>query len=319
MTHEERYFIYQSLKSNKSYSEIATILNRSRSTISREVNRNSIDGYYNYEIAQKQSIIRRKLARKHIRFTPEMKSRVIELLKRYFSPEQIYGRLKLEGIDIVSPEWIYQFIWKDKSTKGDLYSYLRIKNKRYQKRGNINDRRGIITNKTSIDERPEIVDKRETIGHWEADLVVGKGRTGYLVTATERKTNYNVIGYVTHKDTVSVSKELVRILRPYKQSVLSITTDNGKEFANHEYVANKLAIEYYFAHPYSSWERGTNENANGLIRQYFNKDEYLSNENYVKREIVRVENRLNHRPRKKNGYLTPYELYFNINFVATVS
>lgn len=313
ITLEERYYIQKEKGNGIRIPTIAKQLNRNKTTIYRELKRNTGADGYDYREAQKLADTRRKTARKRLVFTAEMRERVDEQIRRDLSPEQVCGRLQLLGKECVSHERLYQHVWQDKKDGGDLYTHLRVKSKRYHKRGNNNDRRGIIRDKVSIEERPDCVNNREEIGHWEADLVVGKGQKGYLVTATERVSNYNVIGYVETKDAESVSKELVRILRPYKEFVLSVTTDNGKEFANHKYVAAVLQASYYFAHPYSSWERGTNENANGLIRQYLPKGELFSDQNYMKRQIVRIETRLNFRPRKKNGYLTPYELFYGIN------
>lgn len=314
LTLEERYYIYVSLKSNLSIPKIAELLNRNKSTIYREIERNSGLKGYRYKQAQRNALVRRQTAKKRIKFTDDVKSEVNSLLRFDLSPDQISARL----LRLISAEHIYQYVWKDKRNGGTLYEHLRRKNRKYHKRGNSNDRRGIIKNKTSIEERPEEIDERLIIGHWEADLVVGKGQSGYLVTITERKSNYNLIGYTKTKDAESVSKEMIRLLKPLKSVVLSITTDNGKEFANHEFVAQELDTKCYFAHAYSSWERGTNENANGLIRQYFPKSEYFDNVNYMKRQIIKATTRLNYRPRKKNGYLTPHELFFNLK-VATIS
>ncbi len=314
ITLEERYYIQKEKGNGISIPAIAKQLNRNKSTIYREIARNTGCDGYNYQEAQELADTRRKTATKRIVFTPDMQERVNEQIRRTLSPEQVCGRLQLLGFECVSHERIYQHVWKDKENGGDLHTYLRTKNRTYHKRGNSNDRRGIIRDKVSIDERPESVNNREDIGHWEADLVVGKGQKGYLVTATERVTNYNVIGYVESKDTESVSKELVRILRPYKDFVCSVTTDNGKEFANHKHVSSKLQADYYFAHPYSSWERGTNENTNVLIRQLLPKNEPFGTQNYMKKQVIRVETILNFRPRKKNGYLTPYELFYGIEY-----
>lgn len=313
ITLEERYYIQKKKENGISIPTIAKQLNRNKTTIYRELGRNTGANGYDYIEAHNLADTRRKTAPKRIIFTSVMQKQVDEQIRRDLSPEQVCGRFQLLGKECVSPERIYQYIWQDKKEGGDLYTHLRIKSKRYHKRGNTNDRRGIIRDKISIEERPEYINNREDIGHWEADLVVGKGQKGYLVTATERVCNYNVIGYVETKDAESVSKELVRILKPYKEFVYSVTTDNGKEFANHRYIAAALDVAYYFAHPYSSWERGTNENANGLIRQYFPKGEPFADQNYMKRQIARVETKLNCRPRKKNGYLTPYELFYGIN------
>jgi len=308
LTLEERYYISISLKNNLSISEIARKIGRHKSTVSREIKRNRGLRGYRYKQAHNKALLRRFTVKRHYKLTSLLKSHIIRYLEYGFSPEQIVGRFKVKKRTCVSVECIYQYIWNDKKQGGNIYSYLRRKNKRYRKRGNLKDSRGVIPNKKSIEERLEIVNNRLRIGDWEIDLVVGKDGSGYLVTATERYTNLNRIGFVKNKECKLVEDEVVRILSKEK-NIFTITSDNGKEFANHENIAKRLGVEYYFANPYSSWERGTNENANGLIRQYFPKKEYFTVSESFMEKIKKTEKRLNNRPRKKIGFYTPNEIY----------
>ena len=317
LTQEERYYIYISIKNKVSFSEIAKKIGRHKSTISREIKRNKGKRGYRYKQAQEKAQNRRSIATKHSKMTPRLKRHIFQYLKYGLSPEQIVGRLKLKKRNSVSIEWIYQYIWKDKKNGGNIYLYLRRKNKKYRKRGNLKDSRGKITNRKSIENRADIVNNRERKGDWEIDLIVGKGGSGYLVTATERYTNLNRIGFVKKKECKIVENEVVRILSNEKE-IFTITSDNGKEFANHEKIAERLKIDYYFANPYSSWERGTNENANGLIREYFSKEEYFTGNKCFITRIKAAEKKLNNRPRKKLNFNTPNEIYFKES-VATVS
>jgi len=225
-----------------------------------------------------------------------------------WSPEQIVGRVAMEQGVSISHEWIYQYIYADQRSGGDLYRYLRCQKVR-RKRYGAYDRRGCIPNQVSIDERPAIVDSKRRFGDWEGDTVIGKGHKGALVTLVERKSLYTVIQSVLRKTASAVRVAVVDGLAPYIDWVHTITYDNGREFADHEGMARDLDARIYFAHPYASWERGLNENTNGLIRQYFPKDRDLTT--VTPTEIEQAMDKLNHRPRKSLGYRTPYEVFFN--------
>jgi IS30 family transposase len=220
-----------------------------------------------------------------------------------------------QGVPI-SHEWIYQYIYADKHSGGDLYRYLRCQKVRRKRYGSY-DRRGCIPNQVSIDDRPAIVDSKRRIGDWEGDTVIGKGHRGALVTLVERKSLYTVIRSVLHKTAEAVRDAVVDGLTPYIDWVHTITYDNGREFAGHEGMASDLETRIYFAHPYASWERGLNENTNGLIRQYFPKDRDLTT--VTKHEIEKAMDKLNHRPRKSLGYRTPYEVFFKTRTSLTVA
>lgn len=303
---DERYQIFAMLAAGFTKKAIADKLGRSPSTICREIKRNSGAKTYNPEKAHGKAVLRAKTKPKHSKLTSKITSKIDEKIRLRWSPEQISGYYKSNGENMVSHETIYQHIWLDKLYGGNLYTYLRRSGKRKKTYGK-RDLRGHIKNRVSIDERPSIVNENIEFGHWEIDLVVGSGHKGFLVTAVERISKNTLIGYSLKKDASSVSKELIAMLKPIKDSVKTITADNGKEFAEHEKVAKALNAGYYFAHPYRSCERGLNENTNGLIRQYFPKGADLRNLN--KKDIRRVARMLNQRPRKTLGYKTPSEMF----------
>ena len=238
--------------------------------------------------------------------TPELVKLIESKISEDWSPEQISGWLRNEHSLMISHERIYQHIWSDKLKCGNLYKHLRRQGKKYQKRSNGKTSRGQIKNRVSIDERPAIVDSKIRVGDWEIDTVIGKGHQGALVTLVERKTLYTLAAQVDSKHAEPVTKAAINLLTPFLGRVHTITADNGKEFAWHEEIAKQLKTKVYFAHPYHSWERGLNENTNGLLRQYFPKGTNLK---YVKqKEVDSVIFKLNNRPRKTLGYKTPAEM-----------
>lgn len=309
LTAEQRYTIQVLLKENYKKKQIALILGKHPSSIGREIKRNADlrNGNYSSNLAQRKSEKRHKEKAKHIRFTSEIKEDVNLYIKEDYSPEQVKGFLDKEGKKSVSIETIYQYIWKDKKMGGDLYEHLRTQGKRYRKRGHKKDKRGIIENRKSIDERPTIVNNRERLGDWEVDLVIGKNHQGALVTINERQTGFTIVTKVASKSKELVSQAIIRELSVYKDYVKTITSDNGKEFADHQIIAQTLETDYYFAHPYHSWERGSNENYNGLLRQYVPKKERL--DIFTEENIKEIQNKLNNRPRKKLNFEKPINVF----------
>mgnify|MGYP001590720868 CR=1 FL=1 len=303
---EQRYTIYGLLKAEKSIREIAKDINVAASTVSREIKRNKGLKGYRPKQAHEKAGKRQKNIPKFTRFTAQLKLVVDRYLNLDLSPEQIQGRLKLKGKKAVSPKTMYEYIVADKIEGGTLYTHLRGKGSKRKKNGS-KEARGQIVDRVSIDERPSIVDENTEFGHWEIDLIVGSHHKGFLVTVVERVTKASLIGYSIKKDSKSIAAELVKILKPYKDCVKTITADNGKEFAEHKKVAKELEAAYYFAHPYSSWQRGLNENTNGLIRQYFPKGTDLRN--VSQKELDFVMKRLNNRPRKTLNFETPEHLF----------
>ena len=308
LTQEQRYQIKAYLKIGCSQAEIAQEVGVHKSTISREIQRNR--GLRGYRPKQAQRLAEgRKRSKAKPRISSQTWDKVRGFLKQKMSPEQIHGWLENNGEEAVTPEWIYQYILKDKQQGGSLYTNLRQKKKRRKRYGS-KDRRGQIPNRVSIDQRPAEVETRERIGDWEADTVVGKRHRMALVTLVDRKTRFTLIKKVERYTAPLVKQAMIDLLSVYGcEKILTITCDNGKEFSQHEAVAEALKTRIYFAHPYSSWERGTNENTNGLIRQFFPKGS--SFETITDEDVAFVMDNLNHRPRKCLGFQTPSMLFLN--------
>jgi IS30 family transposase len=304
---EERHYIEISLKNDVRIEKIAQDLNRTQSTISREIKRNSGQRGYRHKQAHALSQNRHKIKAKCIKLTPDIKQKINTYIGNDWSPEQVVGWLKKEGDVSLHHETIYQYVLKDKRNNGELYKHLRHQNKTYRKRcGNPNTRHG-IKDRVDIDERPEIANNRERVGDWEADTMIGKNHKGALVTLDERKSKLRLALPTMGKMADEVTQAIISLFKPIKGFVKTITFDNGKEFAYHKFIAKELSCDAYFAKPYHSWERGQNENANGLLRQYFPKSMELNK--VTAREVIDAVHKLNSRPRKCLGYKTPYEVF----------
>lgn len=315
LTQQERYQISALKQAGHTQSDIATLLGRHKSTISRELGRNSSGREYHPEQAQHLAL-QRKRAKIRPRFGGAIWTKVELLLQMDWSPQQISGRLKMEEGLHISHEYIYQYIYADKRSGGELYRHLRCQKKRRKRYGSY-DRRGRIPNQVSIEQRPAVVAERGRVGDWEGDTVIGKNHKGALVTLVERKSLYAIIDRVARRTAAAVREAIVSGLTSHKGKIHTLTCDNGKEMAEHEQITKEVGIKVYFAHPYSSWERGVNENTNGLIRQYFPKTRELTD--VTKEEIEQAMERLNHRPRKTLGFRTPYEVFFSTHTPLTVA
>ena len=316
LTLEQRYEIRAYMQAGFINPDIANRLGVHKTTIYRELKRNSGQRGYRPNQAQLKTEVRRKTANKNIRFSESVKYQVEALLRLDLSPEQVSGYLYREHSIKISHERIYQHIWANKHSGGDLHKHLRCSNKKKRKRYGSRDRRGLIPDRLSIDQRPDIVDTKERIGDWEIDTIIGKNHKGALLTAVERKTKFTVVEYVPNRKAHLITKTLIRMLHPYSNRVLTITSDNGKEFAYHKKISQNLLATVYFAHPYHAWERGLNENTNGLIRQYFPKKS--SFEQTKKEFVLHVQNKLNNRPRKALDFKTPIQCFLDIK-VALIS
>lgn len=307
LTQEERYQIYALIKAGNNQKQIAEELTRSPSSISRELKRNKGLKGYRPNQANNFAEQRRKSSFKASKLTEDVTHWINKLLHDGLSPEQVAGRLALEKQVVLHHETIYQYIYRDKARGGKLHKTLTRACKKYKKRYGSYDKRGQIVNRVSIDERPSIVDSKSRIGDWEGDTVIGKGRKNAFVTMVERKTLYTVVHRIESKHAKITADALITCMTPYKDRVITVTLDNGKEFAHHEHVAQALEADVYFAHPYSSWERGINENTNGLLRRFFPKGtDFMA---LSEAEIQAAVDKLNHRPRKTRGYKTPHELF----------
>ena len=270
LTAEQRYTIYAMLQEEYQQNEIAKVIGVSKSTISREIRRNcdKRSGKYNNDLAHRKAQGRKKGKLHAQKLTRKMRKRIRKLLKKGFSPEQITGRERLEGREMVSHETIYRWIWEQKRRGGDLHKYLRRQGRKYAKRGSKNAGRGFIPNRVDIDKRPEEVEKKKRFGDLEIDTIIGKNHKGAILTINDRVTGRVWIRKLQGKEAIPVARVTAWALRKVKRLIHTITADNGKEFAKHEEIAQKLEINFYFCKPYHSWERGANENTNGLIRQY---------------------------------------------------
>ncbi|KAA6320922.1 hypothetical protein EZS27_029365 [termite gut metagenome] len=304
----QRYQIQSLLQVGTSKKKIAELVNTSVSTVYREIVRNKSKRGYTAAYAQEECDLRKERYKGKRRLTPEMERAIKkQLTTDQWSPQQICGRAKIQGLPMVSHERIYQLIRKDKADGGTLWKHTRHKLK-HRKRP-LNGKQISIKNKLSIELRPAVVDKKERCGDWEIDTIIGKEGKGAILTLTERKTGFLLMEkLVSGKQAVPLSKVAVRLLYPYKETVHTITSDNGSEFAEHEFIAKKLKANFYFAHPYSSWERGLNEYTNGLIRQYIRKgtDFNLYTDEFIKQ----VQNKINRRPREKLCFQTPSKIFY---------
>lgn len=304
LTQVERSQMSILLQEEYSVSEIANILKRNKSTLYREIKRNTGRKGYRPKQANEKSIARRMSASKHKRLTPAISRKIIRKIKTEWSPEQISNHINYA----VSHETIYQMIRDDRKNNGVLYTFLRQGNrKRRKKYGTGKTARGILKNRVSIDERPSIVDQNIEIGHWEGDTIIGKNHKGVILSLVERKSKLTKICIMPDRKSERVSNMIQKLLKNEKHLIKTLTLDNGKEFACHEIFSKELNTDVYFAHPYSSWERGLNENTNGLIRQYFPND--YDFRKITKKDIAIVERKLNTRPRKTLDFKTPQEIY----------
>ena len=313
LTREQRYQIYALKKAGHNHTEIAAIIGVHKSTVGREFARNS--GRRGYRPKQADQLAQaRKLQRVRWRITCEQWKQVEQLLRQQWSPEQIAGRFRLEGQPMLSHERIYQYVYADKARGGTLYLNLRCQKQRRKRYGSYS-RRGQIANRVLIDQRPQVVERKARLGDWEADTIIGRNHKAAIVSLVERKSKLTRLKMVARKRAELVADAMTTQLQPLV--VRTITSDNGREFAHHQQIAQNLKADYYFAHPYHSWERGLNENTNGLVRQYFPKKSEFSK--ITDGQVKKVEERLNNRPRKTLGYRTPNEVFFKLPLVALTS
>jgi IS30 family transposase len=313
LTQDQRYQIYAFLKAGFSHSHIARELEVDKSTICRELQRNR--GQRGYRPKQAHELARSRCQAKEnaTRITAQTWQQVEAGLQQDWSPEQISGRLKAQGEPAPSHERIYQHIYANKQQGGDLHTHLRCQKKRRKRYGKY-DRRGQLPNRKSIDQRPAVVADKTRLGDWEADTIIGKNHQQAIVSLVERRSKLTVLAKVERNTEAAVKQVMIASLKPLAAYVHTITSDNGREFAGHAEIAEALCAEFYFAHPYHSWERGLNENTNGLVRQYFPKGSDFSA--ITDEQVQAVAKRLNERPRKTLGFQTPNHVFFNSSPVA---
>jgi transposase, IS30 family len=308
ITSQQRYQLEVLLRTGTPVKKIAELLDTHRSSIYREIKRNKSKRLYvaqkAHEIAQERK--ERFSRRRKLTYMVEKFVRK-KIIEEQWSPKQIIGYAKANNILCVSHERIYQLIRNDKKDGGNLWKYTRHKLK--HRRRPVTGKQVTVKNKTSIDDRPSVVDTRERCGDWEIDTIIGGDQKGAILTITERKTGFLLMEKLKQgKQAKHLAKVAVRLLLAYKKNVHTITSDNGTEFAEHQIIARKLNANFYFAHPYSSWERGLNENTNGLIRQYIPKG---SNFDLYDDEFIRiVQNKINRRPREKLKFKYPSQVFY---------
>lgn len=311
LTREQRYTIASLKSQGDSSVKIARILGCHRSTVDRELKRNATpSGTYAFIKAHKQASQRsRNASCRRSRIAPKTRQFICEkLVSEQWSPEQISHKLADFQLPPVSHETIYRMILRDQKQGGDLHTHLRHRLKTYKRRTLVNDKRGQIKNRVCITQRPAIVTEKTRPGDWEMDLIVGRPGGSVLVTMVERRSRQTFIAKAHDKSAQAVSQAILESLAGVRARVLTLTYDNGKEFARHAVVDRILECQSYFAHPYSSWERGLNENTNGLIRQYFPKKS--SFDDLSEEQIRAVQNKLNSRPRKCLDWATPNNIFY---------
>jgi IS30 family transposase len=312
LTREERYFISTRLRSGASMRAIALEMGRSASTISREVARNATryDGAYRPSKAQQYSQARRRRCRRWTLFSGDDWCLVHSFLSKKWSPEQIAGRLRRRGELQISYRTIYRHILRDKLLGGTLWKYTRIISKFARKRYRSIDHRGVKPGKRHISERPKEVEGRKRIGHWEGDTVIGADKHHCLFTLVERKTGFAVVKKLSSRSMAETNEAAMVAISEHRRHVKTITFDNGTEFHDYQVLEQVHPVKCYFATPYHSWERGSNENFNGLLRQYFPKGMCLSK--VTQAECDEVARQLNMRPRKRLGFNTPHSEYYRV-------
>lgn len=319
ITLEQRYEISSLYKLGKSQVYIAYSIGVDKSTISRELKRNADkrSGDYRAKLAERKCRERHANKPKKVHLSEDIKELIESLIKEDYSPEQVVGYCKKNGLECVSAERIYLHIWKDKKNKGILYKHLRRKGRRYKKRGAINNGRGQIPDRVSIDKRPPEVDNKIEFGDLEADTIVGKDHKGAIVTLNDRASGMLKMKKTKTREAKEIRIAINQMLEEWVPYINTITADNGKEFAEHKKIAENCQIDFYFANPYSPWERGANENLNGLIRQYFPKKTDFST--ITDQEVERIERKLNKRPRKRLKFETPLEVMDKLLFKTEVA
>lgn len=312
LTRDERCQIYALKKRGFSQKEIAADLGVSQGTISRELARNQGKRGYRFQQATEISARRRSAtSRVATVMTPALIARAESMLVgSQWSPEQIAAALLQEHGTKVSHESLYLHIWRNKRAGGKLYKHLRHGGKKRNKRAGKNSGRGMIPGRVDIKERPSIVDSKTRLGDWELDSIIGAKHQGAITSMVERTSKLTRLVLLKSPTADATRKGIVECLTPLKAHVFTLTSDNGKEFAGHQKISRKLDADFYFATPYHAWERGLNENTNGLVRQYFPKGMDFATITHA--DVRRVEDLLNNRPRKILGFRSPNQAFASL-------
>lgn len=313
VTEFDRVMIYTLWNEGESQKNIAGRVGFDKSTISRELSRNSGERGYRYKQAQEKALARQDHLTKARTFDEELKLEVVKLLKLNWSPEQISKRLELENKTTVSHETIYKFIYEDKLNGGNLYAHLRQGHKKRKRRFPSKKRESKLKNINRIQDRPASADNRTELGHLERDLVIGKNHSKAVMTVVDRKSRFTKLALLDGKNADTVGKKTEIIVKTIPSR--TITNDRGLEFADHENTSTNSGVDIYFCDPYSSQQRGTNENTNGLLRQYLPKGSEFSH--LTESRLVEIEDELNSRPRKCLDWRTPYEIEWGVRVALT--
>lgn len=309
LTQDERYMMARLLHQGRSYREVAMILDRAPSTISREHQRNVAphDGRYRAEKAQQYAMARRRRCRKKSQYSLHEWKQIVQLLRRKWSPQQISGRRRLLRERSMSKETIYRYVWRDRRAGGQLWRELRIMSKFGRKRRGSPATRGRLVGKRHISERPAHIELRRQVGHWEGDTVMGSDLRRCVLTLVERATGYVMIKKLVARNKEQAATAMSQSISELDGRFRTITLDNGSEFHDYERVQDRHGVKFYFATPYHSWERGTNENTNGLIRQYLPKG--MCMKPVTQADCDKIAAALNDRPRERLGFRTPREVF----------
>lgn len=315
LTSEDRLILAALKRQGLSIRQIADHLGRHRSTIYRELSRNHyhpVNGWYCASKAQSRTVARRRRSRRNYQYTDDDFALVRACLRKQWSPEQIAGYLRRHRLQerCMSHETIYLYIWRDKVRGGDLWMNLRQSPKLRRKRYLAYDSRGKLADKRHISERPPSIETRRYKGHWEIDTVMGRGSKDCIVTLTERKTGFVMIGKLNDRTTHSLNKRTLALIERNPTAFKTITADNGTEFHQYRQIEKECSAKFYFTNPYHSWERGSNENCNGLIRQYLPKGESMAS--LTQAQCDAIATKLNSRPRKRHNYKTPEEFFYGV-------
>jgi transposase, IS30 family len=313
LTSEERYMISALRRQGVHQAAIARNLQRHPSTICRELKRNCAryDGAYRPSIAVERTSGRRSRSRKKSQFSVAEWQQVHALLRQDWSPEQITGHLRAHQQLSISHETIYRHVRQDRHRGGLLFQHLRFWKKKWRKLYRSRDSRGRLPGKRMISQRPPAVDRRAQLGHWESDTVMGRyGTKACILTLLERKSGYVMIGKLPARTKEHTNDRIIRLIDRLPACFRTITADNGTEFHGYADIERATPVKFYFAQPYHSWERGSNENVNGLIRQYLPKG--ASMETLTQQHCDAIAHKLNNRPRKRHGFKTPTQILFRI-------
>jgi transposase, IS30 family len=309
LTQQERYLITGYRRKGFSQARIARLLGRSPSTISRELarNRKAYDNHYRAEVAHMHAVARRRRARRGSQFSDLHWNHIAKMIKQRWSPEQVCGILGIHHNFKISHETIYRHIRKDRKAGGTLFQYTRGMSKRHHKRYTGFEYRGTMPGKRHISTRPAEVEGREVLGHWEGDTVIGQDKHACILTLVERKSGLAVIKKLNARSVSQTNRAALKAIKEHQHCFSTLTLDNGTEFHGFKKLEKKTSVICYFATPYHSWERGSNENLNGLIRQYIPKGTCMKD--LTQRQCNKIAYALNSRPRKRHGFKTPLEIY----------